>query len=68
MIFAADAEACIKNADVCVILTEWNEFRAIAAFRFLELMKGNVVVDLRNVYSPSEMRDVGLNYTSIGRL
>ena len=68
VVFAANAEACIKNADACVIITEWNEFRAIAPVRFLELMKGNVVVDLRNVYSPSEMKDVGLNYTSIGRL
>ncbi len=67
VVFAADSEACIKDADACVIITEWNEFRAITAVRFLELMKGNVIVDLRNVYLPSEMRDVGLNYTSIGR-
>ena len=67
VVFAADSEACIKDADACVIITEWNEFRAITAVRFLELMKGNVLVDLRNVYLPSEMRDVGLNYTSIGR-
>ena len=67
VVFAADSEACIKDADACVIITEWNEFRAITAVRFLELMKGKVIVDLRNVYLPSEMRDVGLNYTSIGR-
>jgi len=67
VVFAADSEACIKDADACVIITEWNEFRAITAVRFLELMKGNVIVDLRNVYLPSEMRDVGLNYSSIGR-
>lgn len=67
VVFAADSEACIKDADACVIITEWNEFRAITAVRFLELMKGKVIVDLRNVYLPNEMRDVGLNYTSIGR-
>ena len=67
VVFAADSEACIKNSDACVIITEWNEFRAITPVRFLELMKGNVIVDLRNVYLPSEMKDVGLNYTSIGR-
>ena len=67
VVFAADSEACIKDADACVIITEWNEFRAITPVRFLELMKGKVIVDLRNVYLPSEMRDVGLNYTSIGR-
>ncbi|MBP79849.1 MAG: UDP-glucose 6-dehydrogenase [Deltaproteobacteria bacterium] len=68
VVFAADLEECIKDADACVIITEWNEFRAITAVRFLELMKGDVVVDLRNLYLPNEMRDVGLNYTSIGRL
>ena len=67
VVFVADSEACIKDADACVIITEWNEFRAITAVRFLKLMKGKVIVDLRNVYLPSEMRDVGLNYTSIGR-
>jgi UDPglucose 6-dehydrogenase len=67
VVFAADSEACIKDADACVIITEWNEFRAITAVRFLELMNGKVIVDLRNVYWPNEMRDVGLNYTSIGR-
>ena len=36
VVFAANAEACIKNADACVIITEWNEFRAIAPVRFLE--------------------------------
>ena len=68
VVFAADSDSCIKDADACVIMTEWNEFRAITATKFLELMKGDVVVDLRNVYSPSEMRDIGLKYTSIGRL
>jgi UDPglucose 6-dehydrogenase len=67
VVFAANSEACIKDADACVIITEWNEFRAITAVRFRELMKGNVIVDLRNVYLPSEMRNFGLNYTSIGR-
>ena len=68
VVFAEDSENCIRGADVCVIITEWNEFRAIPASKFSDLMNGNVVVDLRNIYSPHEMRGAGLNYSSIGRV
>ena len=68
VVFAENSENCIKGADVCVIITEWNEFRAISASKFSDLMNGNVVVDLRNIYSPDEMRGAGLNYSSIGRV
>ena len=68
IVFAKGLEDCIKGAHVCVIITEWNEFRAITGLKFSELMDGNVVVDLRNVYSPPEMRAAGLIYTSIGRV
>ena len=68
VVFAEDLENCIRGADVCVIITEWNEFRAISASKFSDLMNGNVVVDLRNIYSPDEMRGAGLNYSSIGRV
>ena len=68
VVFAEDSENCIRGADVCVIITEWNEFRAISASQFSNLMNGNVVVDLRNIYSPDEMRGAGLNYSSIGRV
>ena len=68
VVFAEDSESCIRGADVCVIITEWNEFRAIPASKYSDLMNGNVVVDLRNIYSPDEMRGAGLNYSSIGRV
>ena len=68
VVFAENSENCIRGADVCVIITEWNEFRAISASKFSDLMNGNVVVDLRNIYSPDEMRGAGLNYSSIGRV
>lgn len=68
VVFAENSENCIKGADVCVIITEWNEFRAISASKFSDLMNGNVIVDLRNIYSPDEMRGAGLNYSSIGRV
>ncbi|MBT5574031.1 MAG: UDP-glucose/GDP-mannose dehydrogenase family protein [Alphaproteobacteria bacterium] len=67
VIFAQDAEACIKSADACVILTEWNEFRAITSAKFLKLMAGIIIVDLRNIYVPDDMRNAGVIYDSIGR-
>ena len=54
-------------ADVLVIMTEWNEFRALDLERTLGLMRAPVVVDLRNVYNPDEMRAAGFTYSSIGR-
>jgi UDPglucose 6-dehydrogenase len=55
------------GADALVIVTEWNEFRALSPARLKELMAGNVIVDLRNVFDPQAMRDHGFDYTGIGR-
>ncbi|PDH55809.1 MAG: UDP-glucose 6-dehydrogenase, partial [SAR116 cluster bacterium MED-G06] len=44
-----------------------NEFRALTAEHFLGAMRGKLLVDLRNIYNPGEMRDAGLIYHSIGR-
>jgi UDPglucose 6-dehydrogenase len=49
------------------VVTEWNEFRALTPHLFVDLMKGNVLVDLRNIYEPEQMKAVGLSYQSIGR-
>ena len=56
-----------KGADALVLLTEWNEFRAISAERLKNAMRGDVVVDLRNVWDPAAMREAGFRYHSIGR-
>ena len=55
------------GADVLVVITEWNEFRALDLARIRAGMRGNVMVDLRNVYLPQEAREAGLSYVSIGR-
>jgi len=55
------------GADVLVIVTEWNEFRALDLDRVKGLMKKPVIVDLRNVYKAGEVRGAGFEYTSIGR-
>jgi UDPglucose 6-dehydrogenase len=56
-----------EGADALVILTEWDQFRALDLNRLRLLMKAPVLVDLRNVYRPEDMRGQGFEYTSIGR-
>ena len=63
----ADATEALTGADALVLVTEWNEFRALAPAKLKELMRGNVVVDLRNVFDPKAMRDAGFAYSGIGR-
>ena len=50
-----------------VLLTEWDQFRALDLDRIRSLMRSPVVIDLRNVYRPEEVRQRGFAYTSIGR-
>ena len=65
--YADSAVSCLADADVAVVVTEWNEFRALTADHFLGAMRGKLLVDLRNIYNPEEMRKAGLTYHSIGR-
>ena len=65
--YCTSAGACIDDADAVVIVTEWNEFRALTAAHFIAAMRGHVLVDLRNIYDAEQMRDAGLSYSSIGR-
>ena len=64
---AADSTEALTGADALVLVTEWNEFRALAPAKLKEMMRGNVVVDLRNVFDPKAMRDAGFAYSGIGR-
>jgi UDPglucose 6-dehydrogenase len=57
----------VAEADILVIITEWNEFRALDLGRIHGLMTGSLIVDLRNVYLPAEAREAGFTYVSIGR-
>ena len=65
--YCTDAYATMKDADVVVIVTEWNQFRALDLDRVKSLLKAPVMVDLRNVYKPSDMAAEGFVYSSIGR-
>jgi UDPglucose 6-dehydrogenase len=66
--FAIDAYACVDGADALVIVTEWDEFRALDLDRVRAALKAPVVVDLRNIYRPGEMRRRGFRYSSVGRV
>ncbi len=62
-----DAYQPLQDADVLVIITEWNTFRALDLERVKSLMKTPILVDLRNIYIPEEMRQAGFSYHCIGR-
>ena len=65
--FANDAYAAASDADVLVIVTEWDEFRALDLDRIAASLRGKILVDLRNVYDPDEARGAGLIYYGVGR-
>jgi UDPglucose 6-dehydrogenase len=65
--YCKDAFGALEGADAMVLLTEWNEFRGLNLKRVKESLKSPVIVDLRNVYEPSEMREKGFEYSCIGR-
>jgi UDPglucose 6-dehydrogenase len=62
-----DAYAACENADALVILTEWNQFRMLDLERVKSLLRVPIIVDLRNVYDPTPMRDAGFTYVCVGR-
>jgi UDPglucose 6-dehydrogenase len=64
---AEDAYAACRDADVLVIMTEWNQFRMLDLNRVKELLRRPAVADLRNVYDPDPMRAAGFTYAGVGR-
>ncbi|OAN52273.1 UDP-glucose 6-dehydrogenase [Paramagnetospirillum marisnigri] len=65
--YCNDAYATMGGADCLVIITEWNEFRALDLKKVKAALKSPAIVDLRNIYAPDEMVELGFTYTSIGR-
>jgi UDPglucose 6-dehydrogenase len=57
----------IEGAHALVIITEWDQFRALDLERMKSLMLSPIVVDLRNIYRPEDMKAHGLDYSSVGR-
>ncbi|MEM9138224.1 MAG: UDP-glucose/GDP-mannose dehydrogenase family protein [Pseudomonadota bacterium] len=56
-----------READALVVITEWNQFRGLDLLRLAQGMRGDVLVDLRNIYSPEDAAEAGFAYTGIGR-
>ncbi len=65
--FAETALQAIEGAVLLVVMTEWNEFRALAPARLAQAMAGRTIVDLRNIFDPAAMRAAGFVYHGVGR-
>jgi UDPglucose 6-dehydrogenase len=57
----------VKDADVLMILTEWDEFRKVDLERIKESMKGKIIFDGRNIFNPEKVREIGFKYIGVGR-
>ncbi|WGI22252.1 UDP-glucose/GDP-mannose dehydrogenase family protein [Amylibacter sp. IMCC11727] len=62
-----DPYKAMRNAEAVILLTEWNEFRALDLERVVKVMKDPRMADLRNVYDPKDAEEAGLTYVSVGR-
>jgi UDPglucose 6-dehydrogenase len=67
IIYTEDSYSCVSNADIAVVLTEWDVFRALDMKKIKAALKFPVIVDLRNIYNPTTMNENNIKYTSIGR-
>jgi UDPglucose 6-dehydrogenase len=65
--YCRDALDAATQADALVLVTEWNEFRALSPAQLAGAMRGRIVIDLRNVYDPVAMRQGGFSYHAVGR-
>jgi UDPglucose 6-dehydrogenase len=65
--YADDEYAAVTNADALVFVTEWNQFRALDMRRIRDLMRSPRIADLRNIYEPDDMRELGFEYVGVGR-
>lgn len=65
--YADDEYQAATGADVLVFMTEWNQFRALDMERIRGLMKVPRIADLRNIYEPADMREMGFQYVGVGR-
>ncbi len=67
VVWCEDAYDAMREADALVIITEWNQFRALDLARAKQLLRQPILVDLRNIYMPGEVAAAGFRYRSIGR-
>ncbi len=67
-IWTKDMYEALKGADVAVVLTEWSEIKALGLDKAKQLMKGDQLIDLRNLFEPKDVQQKGLRYYGIGRI
>ena len=67
LVYCQDAYQTMEGANALILLTEWNEFRGLDLGRVERTLASPLVIDLRNIYQPHEMKAAGLSYLSIGR-
>ncbi len=65
--YATNIYDAATGADAVILLTEWKQFRMPSWDRIRELMRGNLIIDGRNIYQPSELEDLGFVYVGMGR-
>lgn len=65
--YTKDEYAAVEDADALVFMTEWNQFRALDMERVRKLMRSPKIADLRNIYEPEDMRELGFDYIGVGR-
>ncbi|NNF00339.1 MAG: UDP-glucose/GDP-mannose dehydrogenase family protein, partial [Pyrinomonadaceae bacterium] len=65
--YAENEYDAIEDADVLVIITEWNQFRALDMNKVRSLLKSPKIADLRNIYEPKDMKELGFEYVGVGR-
>ena len=67
IMYVEDEYTAVEGADVLVFMTEWNQFRALDMQRIHTLMRAPRIADLRNIYEPDDMRELGFDYIGAGR-
>ena len=67
VLFFNEVYAALSGADAVILMTEWNAYRGMDLDRIKETMRGNIFIDLRNVYEPDTMRAAGFDYYCVGR-
>ena len=65
--FCKDVDSAVKDADILIVLTEWNEFKQLDLSKIKALMKSPVILDGRNIYNPVEVKRLGFVYQGVGR-
>ncbi|MBI5181189.1 MAG: UDP-glucose/GDP-mannose dehydrogenase family protein, partial [Nitrospirae bacterium] len=62
-----DSYDAINGSDAIVLITEWNQFRNLDMIKIKSLLKSPIIIDLRNVYDPLKMKELGYKYACVGR-